>query len=285
MNKFTSISVEGMNWIIDHLRNGRSSDSLIHAMVKDNFDQAAASQIVSRLAGIMKANTEIGSLRDDFIYETPRFPQRGPTIHTSDRDIHVTVRINKPVIAVLDQLLSNEECDELVEIAKKRVTRSTVVDPDTGKATIDKARTSYSTSLKNNESEFIRTLNQRITEVMRYPIEHGEDLHIINYQAGAEYKPHFDYFPKINAGSELHLGKGGQRVSTLIMYLNDVESGGETIFPKLGLSILPKKGSAVYFEYCNSLEQVDSMTLHGGAPVVLGEKWIATKWMRQSRRY
>jgi prolyl 4-hydroxylase len=68
------------------------------------------------------------------------------------------------------------------------------------------------------------------------------------------------------------------------MYLNDVEQGGETIFPSIHLSVTPKKGSAVYFEYCNDLGQVDSMSLHGGVPVIAGEKWIATKWMRQ-RRY
>lgn len=79
----------------------------------------------------------------------------------------------------------------------------------------------------------------------------------------------------------MQLINGGQRVSTLIMYLNDVVSGGETIFPKIGLSIVPKKGSAaaVYFEYSNSLGQVDPLTLHGGSPVVQGEKW-----MRQQRR-
>jgi len=56
------------------------------------------------------------------------------------------------------------------------------------------------------------------------------------------------------------------------------------IFPDIGLSVTPKKGAVVYFEYCNSQNQVDRLTLHAGKPVVAGEKWIATKWMRQ-RRY
>ncbi len=85
-------------------------------------------------------------------------------------------------------------------------------------------------------------------------------------------------------GSAVHLAKGGQRVSTMVIYLNDVEEAGETTFPDVGLSVTPKKGAAVYFEYCNSQNQVDPLTLHAGAPVAAGEKWIATKWMRQ-RRY
>jgi prolyl 4-hydroxylase len=67
------------------------------------------------------------------------------------------------------------------------------------------------------------------------------------------------------------------------VYLSDVEVGGETIFPTIGLSVKPKVGSAVYFEYCNSLGQVDPLSLHGGSPVLKGEKWIVTKWMRQEK--
>jgi prolyl 4-hydroxylase len=72
-------------------------------------------------------------------------------------------------------------------------------------------------------------------------------------------------------------------VSTLIIYLNDVEEGGETVFPESGLSVSPRQGSGLYFEYCNHLGQLDPLSLHAGAPVIAGEKWIVTKWMRQRR--
>jgi prolyl 4-hydroxylase len=75
---------------------------------------------------------------------------------------------------------------------------------------------------------------------------------------------------------------GGQRVATIIMYLNDVEEGGETVFPKAGVSVAPRKGVAVYFRYTNQLGQLDPMSWHGGAPVRKGEKWIMTKWLRQA---
>ena len=73
-------------------------------------------------------------------------------------------------------------------------------------------------------------------------------------------------------------------MGSLVMYLNDVEDGGETIFPEIGFSVIPRRGHAVYFAYCNSRNQGDPLTLHGGAPVRRGEKWIATKWLRQHRR-
>ena len=135
-----------------------------------------------------------------------------------------------------------------------------------------------------DENPFIARLDRRIAEVMNWPVENGEGLQILNYQIGGEYKAHFDYFAPADPGSQVHLAHGGQRVSTLVMYLNEVEAGGETVFPDIGLSVVPKKGSAVYFEYCNSLGQVDPLSLHSGMPVIQGEKWIATKWMRQ-RRY
>ena len=125
---------------------------------------------------------------------------------------------------------------------------------------------------------FIQKIDKRISEVMNWPIENGEGIQILNYKIDDQYKAHFDYFPE----QQVDLDKGGQRVSTLVMYLNDVEQGGETSFPEIGLSVAPKKGSAVYFEYFNSKGQLDSATLHSGDPVKKGEKWIATKWMRQS---
>ena len=109
----------------------------------------------------------------------------------------------------------------------------------------------------------------------------GVYLQILHYGVGGEYQPHFDYFEPEESGSAAHLRRGGQRISTLIMYLNDVDAGGETIFPDLGLTVAARKGGGVYFSYCDSQGNLDRRTLHGGAPVQRGEKWISTHWLRQ----
>jgi prolyl 4-hydroxylase len=188
-----------------------------------------------------------------------------------------------PMVAFFDDVLTHEECDELVRLSNIKLKRSTTVDPVTGKESIIKDRSSYGTFFNFQENEFIATLDRRVSNLMNWPPENGEGLQVLNYKSGGEYKPHFDFFPSHELGSRHHIAKGGQRVSTLIIYLNEVKEGGETIFPEIGLSVVPKKGSAVYFEYCNSLGQTDRSTLHGGAPVVAGEKWIATKWMREKK--
>ena len=86
-----------------------------------------------------------------------------------------------------------------------------------------------------------------------------------------------------NAANRASLARSGQRVSTLVMYLNDVPAGGATDFPALGLQVAPRRGNAVYFEYANQRGQLDHATLHAGTPVEQGEKWVLTKWMRARR--
>ncbi len=278
-------------WIRDNLARGCTVDSMIDAMDQQNVDRAVAAGFIRQIAIAdsvpaiaAQASTAIAARDGAYVYETPRLPQSGNIIKTPDRDVRVSLRMTQPVVAVFDNMLSSEECDELIRLSSIKLKRSTIVDPKTGQEEVIEERNSYGTFFSIDENEFITNLERRISAVMNWPVENGEGLQILNYKVGGEYKPHFDYFPPEDPGSAVHLAKGGQRVSTLVMYLNDVEEAGETSFPDVGLSVTPRKGAAVYFEYCNSQNQVDRLTLHAGKPVIAGEKWIAAKWMRQ-RRY
>ena len=289
MQKLTQLSSSWQQWMQHNLARGCSAESLVESMVRENFDPlfAAASvwQLTTTGSAQLAASAPVqATQRGDYVDEAPRMPFQSRTIHTSDRDVHLTFRVAQPAVALLDDLMSPEECDELVRLSVIKLKRSTIVDPTTGREVVIDERSSDGTYFLLNENDFIARLDRRIAEVMHWPIENGEGIQILRYGVGGEYKTHFDYFPPSDSGSQAHLAKGGQRVSTLVMYLNDVGAGGETVFPHLNLSVVPKKGSAVYFEYCNSRGQVDARTLHGGLPVTAGEKWIATKWMRQ-RRY
>lgn len=219
----------------------------------------------------------------DYNYDKPRLTHQGNVIRTNDRIINVRLRLERPVIAVFDNVLSDEECEELIRLARNSMAPSTVVERRTGKSRMSRIRTSSGTFLRDDTSGVTQCVNRRIAELMQMPMENGEDLQILHYQAEQEYKPHHDYFDPFDTSTPHLLARGGQRVSTLVMYLNDVARGGETAFPDLGLSVSPRKGSAVYFEYCNDLGQLDQKTLHAGAPVLEGEKWAATKWMRYRR--
>ena len=189
--------------------------------------------------------------------------------------------MEKPYILYLDNVLSSEECDQLIQLSKERLKPSTVIDQRTGEIKLATGRTSKGTYFSFDENELISKLEKRISEITNTPVENGEGLQVLKYEVGEEYKLHFDFFPT----NKVDNSKGGQRIGTFLLYLNDVEAGGETVFPKVGLSIVPKKGAAVYFHYGNSKDQVDRKTLHASIPVSNGEKWVATKWIRKGKIY
>lgn len=203
-------------------------------------------------------------------------------LKTKDGQVmHVSMRCDTPDIVLIDNFMSEKECDELCELSKGSLTKSEVVDDKTGDGVEHQDRTSQGTYFTLGQNSLVEKIEARINEITGIPVINGEGIQILNYIDGGEYKPHFDYFPD-NEGGQTNMSQGGQRIITVIMYLNDVNAGGATIFPELNLNIYPKKGSAVYFSYFNAAGQIDPLTLHGGAPVIEGEKWIATKWLREN---
>jgi hypothetical protein len=131
------------------------------------------------------------------------------------------------------------------------------------------------------DASVIAHLEQRLARLLNWPVENGEGLQILRYGPGTEYKPHYDYFDPAAPGTASILKRGGQRVATVVMYLNDPQAGGATVFPDVQFECLPVRGNAVFFNY--SQPDPSSRSLHAGAPVLRGEKWIATKWLREGR--
>lgn len=196
-----------------------------------------------------------------------------------DKWVRVVSRQHAPEVVVFANFLSDPECDALMQVAKPRLSRSLTVDTHTGNEALHPDRTSQGMFFERFENELVYRVETRIAKLLRWPVKHGEGLQVLRYTKGAQYLPHFDYFDPREAGTSALLARGGQRVATLIMYLNTPESGGATVFPDLGLQIKPVRGQAVFFSYAEPLPT--SLSLHGGEPVTLGEKWIATKWLRQ----
>ena len=201
------------------------------------------------------------------------FNHIGNKIKTEDREINIIARLEEPLIVILGNVLSDEECDELIRLSKDKMHRSKIGVTHE----VSEIRTSSSMSFQENENDIITKIKKRISTIMNIPIEHGEGIQILKYTPGQEYKAHFDFFTSSSKA------KINNRISTIVMYLNDVEHGGETFFPKLKFSVSPQKGMAVYFEYFYNDKNINELTLHGGAPVITGEKWVATQWMRRQK--
>ncbi|WP_449538554.1 2OG-Fe(II) oxygenase [Ferdinandcohnia sp. Marseille-Q9671] len=279
MEKANQIPSALMDWIIKTLNSGVKPEAIVDAMIRKGYDSRLSYTTLFRI--VNNKPTNIQGVHAPFEYEQPEIAKKGNLIHTSDRNVKVLSKVEKPFILHLDNVLTIEECDQLIELSRKRLKPSTVIDPKTGEEKAATGRTSKGMSFYLQENEFITKIEKRISELTEFPIENGEGLQVLNYGIGEEYKNHFDYFPS----SKVNPDKGGQRVGTFLIYLNDVSAGGQTVFPKAGVSIVPKKGSAVYFQYGNSRGEVDRLSLHSSIPVSTGEKWVATKWIRQGNIY
>jgi prolyl 4-hydroxylase len=204
----------------------------------------------------------------------------GAVITLSDgHAVTVLSSMKLPRVVVFGHLMSDAECEQLMALAAPRLARSETVDNATGGSEINAARTSDGMFFERGEAPLIQRVEARIAELLRWPVENGEGLQILRYRPGAEYKPHNDYFDPAHSGTARILERGGQRVGTLVMYLNTPAGGGATIFPDVGLDVAPVRGNAVFFSY--DRPHGSTKTLHGGAPVTAGEKWVATKWMRE----
>jgi prolyl 4-hydroxylase len=299
-------------WINENAERGCTPSSMIDALVVAGHNRAFAEEAVAQV--LIEAQTRAGAAlvpesvataeptasRDARVQHLaeqalalaearsagPRLAVPEPLPHgsagfvqTADRRIPVLATLAAPRVIVFGGVLSDAECDELVRLSASKLERSRIVDPQTGVASEHRERTSDGTYFTVSENQLVAAIDRRIAELMRWPIENGEGLQILHYAPGGEYKPHFDYFDPADPGSAPHLAKGGNRVATLVIYLSSVEAGGGTVFPDIGFEVAATKGCGVFFSYDSPTPA--SLTLHGGAPVVRGEKWIATKWVRE----
>lgn len=216
----------------------------------------------------------------------PRVPE--PRLHDSpslvdcgDRTAHVLLTMAQPRIVVFGNLLSSEECDALIAGAAPRMARSLTVATQTGGEEVNDDRTSDGMFFQRAETPLVQHIEERLSRLLGWPAANCEGLQVLRYGPGAEYRPHYDYFDPAEPGTSTLLQRGGQRLATLLIYLNTSDEGGATTFPDLGLEVAPLRGHAVFFRY--DQPHPSSRTLHGGAPVVTGEKWVATQWLRERK--
>ncbi|WP_427311361.1 2OG-Fe(II) oxygenase [Cupriavidus sp. H39] len=276
---YTESSPELEQWLARHIAKGFAADALVLSMLRSGYDDAFARRSVAAAfaqdpaAAAPPAQPEIETAATG----TPlAYAADG-----GDRRVPVLFRLASPQVQLFQQLLSDDECDALVALSRGRLARSPVVNPDTGDENLIDARTSMGAMFQVAEHALIARIEARIAAVTGVPADHGEGLQILNYKPGGEYQPHFDYFNPQRPGEARQLAVGGQRIATLVIYLNTPEAGGATAFPRVGLEVAPVKGNAVYFSYLLPDGTLDDRTLHAGLPVATGEKWIATKWLRE----
>lgn len=260
---------EVLDWMAAQATDGHSTDAIHAAMLDAGWTPEAASCAAQMLLETLRS------------LPVPSLGLRvtAGMVDAGDKWVQVIHQSEAPNIVAFASLLSASECDELIAAARPRLARSLTVDTQTGGEELNPARTSDGMFFERAETKVVRRVEARIAKLLAWPQKNGEGLQVLCYRPGDEYKPHYDYFDPAEPGTPAILQRGGQRVATLIMYLHEPEAGGATVFPELNLNIVPQRGHAVFFSYPRA--HPASRTLHGGEPVTAGEKWIATKWLRE----
>ncbi len=255
-------------WLRAQAGLGHNVQTMLKAMRSAGWQAGVAREVIASTLQIPAA----GAL--------PRLDRDGALqLDAGDRQVDVLLQMRRPDLAVLGQLLSDAECIALIEAARPGLARSLTVAVKTGGEVLSHDRTSSGMFFTRGENALVQRIEARIARLLNWPVENGEGLQVLRYLPGAEYKPHHDYFDPAEPGTPSILQRGGQRVATLILYLQAPDQGGATVFPELGLEVLPQRGHAVFFSY--DRPDASTRSLHGGAPVLAGEKWIATKWLRE----
>jgi len=270
-------------WILEQAQAGHSPEAVLQAMQQSGWEEdIALAALEQTLEGFLAEQLRLQEHPPAVPVPEPDLGQSPCEVRLPDGQVaRVVVSMRQPRVVVLAGFLSDEECDALRQLAAPRLARSETVDNATGGSEVNAARTSAGMFFGRGETALIERIEQRIAALLRWPVENGEGLQVLHYRPGAEYKPHYDYFDPAQPGSTTILQRGGQRVGTVVMYLNTPEAGGGTTFPDVHLEVFPLKGHAVFFSY--ERPHPDTRSLHGGAPVIAGEKWVATKWLRERR--
>lgn len=183
-------------------------------------------------------------------------------------------------IYTIDNFLTKEECDTLIGLIDANAVRSTTASDKPGEfALVVPNRTSYTSSLHEEMHPVIKSINDKMSEILNIPKNKTEPLQGQRYEVGQEFKDHFDWFSGNNI--KQYVEAQGNRTYTFMVYLNEDLEGGETEFQKIDIKFTPKIGKAVVWKNLKSDGTGNELALHAGRPVLKGKKYILTKWFRE----
>ncbi|MFW6167805.1 MAG: 2-oxoglutarate-dependent dioxygenase, partial [Ralstonia sp.] len=206
------------DWLQRHVTEGFEADPLVASMVQSGYDRAFARRVVDEAIAQRPPLAPVAPVPVPAPAEQE--VENSNCVHTTDGDIPILFAIETPRIVLFQHFLSDEECDQLIALGHNRLKRSPVVNPETGEENLISARTSEGAMFQVGEHPLIAKIEARIAQATGVPVEHGEGFQVLHYQPGGEYQPHFDFFNPGRTGEARQLEVGGQRVATLVIYLN-----------------------------------------------------------------
>jgi hypothetical protein len=186
-----------------------------------------------------------------------------------------------PRILVAEQVLPPAVCVGLIAQAKERLQPAQVYDAVSGGPTANDTRRNSAAEFSLADTDvLLLAVRERLAALAKLPVAHLQGTQVLHYDVGERFTPHFDFLDPELEGPALDIAHRGQRVATVLVYLNDDLEGGETEFPELGIRHRGKRGDALVFHNLDSAGRPDRRTLHAGLAPTSGEKWLLSQWIR-----
>lgn len=185
-----------------------------------------------------------------------------------------------PRVGVLENFIPRTFCEWIIRRARPKLQAAQVKNPLQGGSQQVDYRSNSGAGFSLIDSDLVlQMVNARVADAIRVPLVHQEPTNVLHYKPGEEYRPHFDFItPSEKHAMELKVA--GQRIVTLLIYLNDDFEGGETEFPELDWRFKGRTGDALVFWNLTPEGEPDKRTRHAGLPPTRGEKWLYSKWVR-----
>lgn len=164
----------------------------------------------------------------------------------------------------------------LVDRAKGRLEQASANDAG-GQA----VRTAMTCAFGPQERDLVlAVLQERAARLLGVPVACHEPPNAISYEPGQEYRRHADFIEPSIPQFQAELAQLGQRVATVVTYLNEDFDGAETVFPDLEVKFRGAPGDAIFFANVLTDGSPDYLTSHAALPPTRGRKWVLSQWIR-----
>lgn len=186
-----------------------------------------------------------------------------------------------PSIASLPGFVPPAACQWLMSRAAGRLRRSEIFDPTTGERRVHPVRNNSVLGFSFRDFDLVMVaVRMRIAAAVGVPHGRLEPSQVMHYAPGEAFRPHHDFLDPQLPGFAAELEARGQRVTTFLIYLNAEFEGGETDFPAAGVRYKGQAGDGLTFANLDATGAPHLRTLHAGLPVISGEKWLFSQWIR-----
>jgi prolyl 4-hydroxylase len=270
----TEFNAAWKNWIKTNVDDGQDRDGLFKILLDEGFSYQAIHQEM-QFEPTLNADELVNPLKA----KEEKY-NAGEDVNLGQRFIPNSKRLDSDVLQLftLENFLNKQECEHIITAIKSALRPSELSSHEPDNA----FRTSKTCDMGSLDDALIKDIDLRICRLLGIDESYSEAIQGQYYEVGQEFKPHTDYFEEHEMAS--HGAVMGQRTFTVMIYLNTVQEGGVTRFPKVDKDYQPQQGLAVIWSSLDASGLPNINSMHHGQPVLKGYKAIITKWFRSNSR-